>query len=836
VHGLRQEIQDYIFRNGKAPQLDTVFRNSGHKLVVVSGWDWIQSGTPEPYRDRLNRLLATLMDMIPDDANTTIIWFDSPVPGQDSSPVYSTRTLLPFYQNSPLLGEVTEIVWNLPIPPRSEIWPFDWTLPFDPITPGYDEIRVLIHQTSKGYDTTLTQIPILIGWSNKFRAESSKYSRIRLRSIETADLVPDPESRCRMKTLSLSLVPWILNLYPSTTTETKLSIELNSESLEEISRSEPTLLERIRLHRGGVRGAKAYATVTTGRINSRRSYRSPSELKTKLLSSYKLERTPPLSHRSISFGQVITLSQTDSNTELLVCEDPYNSGRILVGIFTESTFPNDAGFVWTKLDVSRLREVLDTDSDDIQVRHQIFVKSGNRLCCWEKEPSDLKWSAVGDIELVSRQGGRFAVLSGIRVITNSFADAEEPTDRFPDDFDARAKSVLEKVTRSMEQTQSVSVKLVEEVSLSEITFIDSADNKVIHREVVQGTCDVISLLRYPITTKNALRTSLGHLLTWNPFNDIEYGKFDNIRSLVETTAPKDVGTTVAPLFTDILESADTIIELILKHDSNVCPIITSEDYQHGKCWRLLSQDEDIPIIQSISSFLSGREIYGILASGILRSSDIIYSLKLSLGHERNEPEFYAYHEDMWIRRLLRENEIHLKKLTPATFIQILEQKWNLHLTLHDTTIEWRFVSNITGFLQDGMTFSLALNPTYNLQETVDAFLENLSPNRDIDRITNLEESLAVLETQLKNRGYGRMPPPYILEATSDTNIIKISLSPKYGKPSTKISIGSISLSETLDCEKVFDSFLYRLEEGDISEFNVTNEKDFIEALTTLLDL
>ncbi|MHA2357135.1 MAG: hypothetical protein ACXADC_18340, partial [Candidatus Thorarchaeota archaeon] len=320
VHGLHQEIQDFLFKDCRPPQLDTIFQKSGPKLVIVSGWDWIQSGTPGPFRNKLDLLLARVLDKIPDDYNVTIIWFDSPVPGQDNSPVYSTRTLLPFYQNSPLSGEVTEIIWNLPTAPRSEIWPSSWILPLGPIAPCYDEIRILTHQTSQEYDMEMTQIPTLIGWSNRFRAESSKYSAIKPRSIETEDLVPDSESRNRMKELSLSLVPWILDLHPpiSIEPEVKPSIEIKTESHEVPTQSEPSFLRRIRLHREDVQGARAHAAITTGRINSQRSYRSLGGLKTKLLSSYKVDRVTPISRRGISFGQVITLSQSDFHTEILI--------------------------------------------------------------------------------------------------------------------------------------------------------------------------------------------------------------------------------------------------------------------------------------------------------------------------------------------------------------------------------------------------------------------------------------------------------------------------------------------------------------------------------------
>jgi hypothetical protein len=829
VQGLHQKIQTYLFKDGPPPQLD--YRQQ--KLVIVSGWDWVHSGTPGLYRERLNQLLASILDNLPDDESLTVIWFDSPVPGQESSPVYSTRATLPFYPNSPLFQEVTEIIWDFPIAPRSEIMSSDWILPFDPIAPCYDEIRVMLHQTNQGYESVLTQVPKLIGWSNRFRAETFRYSRRESKFLEPSELVPDSDSRNKMKALSLDLIPWILDLHPSryTRAEPKPSIEIDSVTLKGIPQSEPTLLERLRLFGDVVQGSRAYITVTSGRINSQRSYRSPSNLRTKQRSSFKVDLiSEPQS--SSHFGQVITLSSPEFQTEVLVSEDPSTPGRWLIGMFTESSLPNDDGFVWTKLDESRFRDVLNSSPADLQIRQQVFVKTEEQLLLWEKEPADSNWSFVGVVEFISGQGGRFSIISGIRVIPDDL-DVEQPPAKFPDDFDTKSRRLLEKLSRQIEQTQSVSVKLEESDSHCGVVFIDSTDD-IIQSVPLLGICDIIDLLRYPLTSKRPIRTPNSRLMTWNSFTDIEYGKFDYIRSLVETTTYKDVEKSITPIIVDEIEPAESILELILKHNPKTCPIITDEERQHGRCWRLLSPSEDAPIMKSISSAFSGREIYGILTTGRIRHDNDVYSIDLKLGAKRDEPEFYAYHEDKWIRRLLRENDIHFKRLAPGTFIQIPEQKWTLNIVLYDTTIEWTVASNITGFLLEGKTFTHMLNPTHNLQEAINSFYNNLTLHIEIDAITNLDEEISLLRTQFESRQYGPKPPPCRLESQRDTNTIRITLVQIGGRTSITLMTESIILSELSDKEDLLDSLNYRLEEGDLSGFNIVNELDFIENLKTLM--
>jgi hypothetical protein len=830
IYGVFQKIQDYLVKANEK-SLNNLFKMDDENIVVVSGWDWIQKATPEPHRVRLNQLLAKILDKLPDGNDATIVWFDSAVPDQSSSSIYSTRTLLPFYPNSPLFGEVTEIVWNLPLAPRSEIYPEDWTLSFDPISPCYDEIRVILHQQKNDYNVELTQIPPLISWSSRFRAEKSK-PLFNTKSVVPDDVVPDSESRTRMRNLSLSLVPWFSKLHPSTIIKEEVlsTIEIETRSLGEASGFEPSLLERMRLYPGSTKDGTSYFQLTAGRINSQRSYRSLGRLKSSFLPSYHTESKSTIEESRVSFGQVIALSQSNSHTEILVCEDPCTSGRLLIAMFTESSTPSDTGFVWTRLDVSRLDDIINSDPDDLEIRHLLYTETERGLVCWEKDAVDYEWKPQGIIDLVTGQGGRYAVLSGIRVTPDSLSDIERPAFQFPEDFEIRTRAIMQRIKETTEQAQCVTVKLVVDSSLCRIIFQDSRENDMFHYAEVQGTPDVVSLLRHPSVEGKSIRTPSGQSITWDLFSDIDYGSFDIIRSLVETSAPREARKVVAPIFTNILEPADGYIEIVLKHIPDACPLVINEGRQHGACWRLIPSLEKETVSETISSLHTGKEIYGQLSTGRIKLDNSIYSISLNLGHTKDESDFYTYHEDRWIRRLLRENDMHFKQLAPGTSLRISEEKWNLDFTIHDNILEWVAVSEVTGFPLEGAAFRYSLNLTFNLDESIQDILGNIELYLNVERIANLEDFKMLLSTRLESSGYNILSPECQLEVSSEERTLKVKLIQIGGISPIMLSEEAFLVKEDDSRDDFLDSIYYRLDEGDLSSFNITNTEDFLEKL------
>ena len=172
----------------------------------------IRDATPESYRWRLELLCSGIVSRLPNHKTVTVLWFDSPVPDETYSTAYSSRTLLPFYESSILCGEVNEIVWNMPIVSGDDADPDNWPLPTLAKTPYHDDIRVIVTQNRKGFSIESTLVPTLTDWSKRFRAEG--FGEVTP-EVSVDQAVPDASVRARMEILSLSLIPWIVKLWPN---------------------------------------------------------------------------------------------------------------------------------------------------------------------------------------------------------------------------------------------------------------------------------------------------------------------------------------------------------------------------------------------------------------------------------------------------------------------------------------------------------------------------------------------------------------------------------------------------------------------------------------------
>jgi hypothetical protein len=658
VHGFFLETVDSVLCSADSPKLGHLFHRPGEKLVVVSGWNTIRGATPSSHRHILNLVLRRLVDQIPDDEDTTVLWLDSAVPDQNSSAVYSTPSLLPFYPNSPLYGTVTEIVWDLPVAPRSEIWPDDWVLPSSPAAPCYDEIRVIIYQSRDEYDSELYQIPLLIGWSNRFRAESSKYAAVDYKITEPEQSVPDHSARARMKGLALGLLPWLENLYDSTVTSSDSThkTDITLKKPEDGSASDTSLIGRFILDISSSVGSRGFMPLSSGRINSQRAYRRAPRLRTHGLPSYESEITEPTQPARVSAGCVLSLSELEFNTEVLVCDDPVNLGRTLVGMFTEATRPKEDGFIWTRLEESRLEELLSASADDIMIRQQLFIEDESGIACWEWCPEDSEWTYVGQTEIIGGEGGFLALLRAIRLVQDPLASSEPPRVDFPKRFRLQARETLEKLLEQIRQAKSVTITLVSRADQCEVSFYDSENGDSIHSLAIRSSPDLVNLLRYHAVSGIPLRTSHDMFLSWDLFDDIDYGPLDSLKPLVQTSAPKHVGLSIDSTITGLLNVDIGIITVVLEHDSEACPKGTDENSRHGKCWRLSSPTDEMPYELS-NRLLTGREVFGYLSTGRMSLGAVGHSIDLCLAVDTESEEYSAYHEDRWILRLLAQYDV-----------------------------------------------------------------------------------------------------------------------------------------------------------------------------------
>ncbi|MHA2066257.1 MAG: hypothetical protein ACXABY_17935, partial [Candidatus Thorarchaeota archaeon] len=148
VRGFLDDILSFLYKDSALPSFKLDTKRSGSRVIIITGADTLQDATPATHREKLKVVLDHLLNSLPDDEKSTIVWFDSPVPSVEKAIPYSSRAILPFYENSTLAEVVTEIVWNLPIAPRGAVLQDKWSLQAVGDSPMHDDIRVIVRHSS----------------------------------------------------------------------------------------------------------------------------------------------------------------------------------------------------------------------------------------------------------------------------------------------------------------------------------------------------------------------------------------------------------------------------------------------------------------------------------------------------------------------------------------------------------------------------------------------------------------------------------------------------------------------------------------------------------------
>ena len=707
VVGVLHETDDFLFNNGQLPALRQHFTDivDGKKLIIVSGWSTLQEATPKPHRARLNELLNGIVTQLPNDSSTTVLWFDAPVPGETSSAAYSSRTLLPFYDSSPLCDEVNEIIWNLPVAPKSEVLPQEWWLPVLAATPFHDDIRAIVTQNAEGFDIRLALIQPLTNWSRMFRNEGFG---VMTKAESTEEVVPDSIARARMKVLALTLLPWLVELWPSVRLDTDLgsstvrelldeieseyehgseSVSVKVRTLEDPLGKEPTILQRLRYRPKTSRGGKSFVATSMNTINSRRLYCGPRKLNT---NPRRLTQVTPqwasLNLHAKNFDPDVWFGLRLSSEELgfdwIVIQDAKAPYGLRVGLFRqreEETKSENLDWSITRLDVvreygSKLNEFDQvTEYAFTRVRQAKSVEDSDRepkWLAWSRPDTESDWVLVGMTSHVLRPRSATVSLRAFAIKSEGASTAATPPMvDFPKNLTSAARQAITHVVRRLLGVKYVKVSLDAEGDACEVRFVDEGD-RILRRVKIKNTVDVIQLLRWPMTEGRPLR--LGHNLrvTWNTFHDfsqvrpdINYGELRYLEPFVILNRSDDQTGILPPLMSDALAEHRPVGVVIL-HDAAVCPLTDFSEWEHAYCWRVRTSDEDIGLENKSEDALSDREVYDFVKK--LAQTVGEKRVQIELDHGQDENDRLVFHESELMRKLSKEfRHIPLHPLAPG---------------------------------------------------------------------------------------------------------------------------------------------------------------------------
>jgi len=841
IVGLYDRISEYLFRDGDIPILQS---NKDTGLIVVSGWGRLQDSTPSSYQDRLGELKNTLVSQLTRTDNSTILWFDDPLPGEQNSSVYSTRTLIPYYQDSPFFSNVTQIIWNLPVAPESEVLDEDWTLPYTASVPLYDDIRVITRQKQDGFSTELVNIPPLVGWSRKFRSDFVESELDEL----LQEKIPPLELREKMRVLSFDLIPWLLELWPKSdcgriTRQTltgvksrydvpRTAIEVGWKELGSFLQCD-SLLERIKYRPVTVRGGKSYVSIALGSINSHRFYREQYQIRSKKRGSYEgplKDSLKPLER--LLLGRIYSRITPEMQDELLILENPLDSTRLLIGHFSDSSRKDQSGFLWSVSNPERLQAMI-SDFDSLDFDDLLLRIKTDEQELWQWDTDSSEWLPRSIVEILGNRLGLVGSISGFNEKQLETSEKIDSNIRIPTSFNQRVKHSLQSIVKQKNQSVEVNVLLRVEDGSCVIGFL-TPEQEEIHQIEVQSVPDLIKVLRLSLSDRGAVRSSNGEMLVWNPFTDIEYGELELIRNYIETNAPRDVGRKLPRTIQSLMKDKEVVpLELILSHKREACPIVNGTGGNHNACW-IMKSEENGQISDLFKMPMTGREIFGLLSKGILDTEQATYKIEILLDYEEGSREFYVYHENNWIRRLLRESNVNLKRLSPGTFLRDDEQ-WIINYIIRGNNVEWSGVSNLTGLYWMDQSFQFSLNPSLNLQDAKQEFLKNITDVISQEIIHDYSKLDSEIEILLSNRGYGEQGPRCFLSISRRGNEFTVTLAEDNGLTIQEIKTNSFIIEKTTNREDVLEGFYSQFDSGEFSVYNIINVEEFMKNLEKLLD-
>ncbi|MFW9843001.1 MAG: hypothetical protein ACFFEV_00315, partial [Candidatus Thorarchaeota archaeon] len=271
----------------------------------------------------------------------------------------------------------------------------------------------------------------------------------------------------------------------------------------------------------------------------------------------------------------------------------------------------------------------------------------------------------------------------------------------------------------------------------------------------------------------------------------------------------------------------------LSHRSSVCPIVNQTGNYHTACW-VIRVEEEKQIPNLFYKPMTGKEIFGLLSSGTIEQELITYSVKILLEYEKGSRESYVYHEDNWIRRLLRDNDIILKRLPPGTFLRDDEQ-WVVDYVIQDNNVEWTGISNLSGLRWMNKSFRFSLNPTLNYRSAKEVFLERITDVISQDIIYNYSELESKVEILLLNRGYGEQGPQCVLSISRRGNEFTIILTEDCVPQSHVISKNSFIIERTASRVEIVEGIYNEFDSGEFSKYNIVNVEEFMKNLEELLN-
>jgi len=347
---------------------------------------------------------------------------------------------------------------------------------------------------------------------------------------------------------------------------------------------------------------------------------------------------------------------------------------------------------------------------------------------------------------------------------------------------------------------------------------------------IEYTADLIAFLRKPMTKGETMYTDSGAYVTWSVFDDIDYGNLDFIGPYVTYTAARKTPGELPKRVSQFFAEAESL-SVSIEHDDSVCPIVMGEGEDHGACWRIVLPSKcPVRVRKELGRPLTGEEVNGLLTPGKLYAGKL-YSFEFVLPPVSEKDESIVFHEERYIRILLRHHSMFLKRLAPGTFLEVANQQWKFSIDWDEQHFKWKAHSTVSGFLFDDTEHYIELVPTHDVQKECERLLTVITSRIPITHIADYSNLKEQILSGLRKRGYSKTSPTCELRFIERTETMcRYGVYLIDGSLNEPLFTGDIDATEARDANIVNFVIEQGFASDEMSVYNITNKVGFLKKI------
>ncbi|MHA1935106.1 MAG: hypothetical protein ACW97A_07465, partial [Candidatus Thorarchaeota archaeon] len=447
-------------------------------------------------------------------------------------------------------------------------------------------------------------------------------------------------------------------------------------------------------------------------------------------------------------GQVLVVEAPENlNDYWLFLEDSSNPDRLLCGIWRgQNPFVDSEKTQWGLIRHDAIAESAAKCGNPVE-RFDVAIRvEGNQNELWLHDEGS--WESIGTLDLVRRYRGLIDI-RGIKVSSPIETDLALIVDQ--DDY---ARKLVSRIATKLDQIREKSKKRIHvEIRLNvegtDFVIQLKEEDTPIEEVRVKQTRHLIQFLRGPLigARGDSDYAIYNEFYTWNPYSDVTYGDMAAIRPFVECRRPYTHFKYSLPSSASEFSSLETrSVRLQVKHDESLCPIASGEAKEHGLCWRIKSD------IDQLRMTLSDNEILRILTAGEIVSDGIRYLVNMDFEPDLITRDGVVFRESQSIAWFFRA-----RRIAPGTYLEMIEEQLYCSLIRHKDELQLTLQSTKTGDIVYSW-FLVKLTDDIDVDDMVDQTEVTLSEisesyfgkKTDPPRIINYLETLDDVKSRIMN--------------------------------------------------------------------------------------